>query len=43
MRLEGLVIDLDGHDALRRVVEAPVTDRAAASALGTAVAAAFAR
>ena len=34
MRLEGLVIDLDGHDALRRVVEAPVTDRAAASALG---------
>ena len=41
MRLEGLVIDLDGHDALRHVVEAPVTDRAAASALGTAVAAAL--
>ena len=39
MRLEGLVIDLDGHDAVRRVVEAPVTDRAAASALGQAVAA----
>jgi hypothetical protein len=39
MRLEGLVIDLDGRDALRHVVEAPVTDRAAASALGQAVAA----
>ena len=43
MRLEGLVIDLDGHDGVRRVVEAPVTDHAAASALGTAVAARFAR
>ena len=39
MRLEGLVIDLDGRDALRHMVEAPVTDRAAASALGQAVAA----
>jgi hydroxymethylbilane synthase len=39
MRLEGLVIGLDGHDGIRRAVEAPVSDHAAASALGKAVAA----
>ena len=39
LRLEGLVIDLDGDDGVRRVVEAPVTDHAGAVALGQAVAA----
>lgn len=39
MRLEGLVIDLDGRVGVRRMVEASVSDPASASALGTAVAA----
>lgn len=39
MRLEGLVIDLDGRVGVRRAVEAPVADHAAASALGQAAAA----
>lgn len=39
MRLEGLVIDLDGRVGVRRIVEASVSDPASASALGTAVAA----
>jgi hydroxymethylbilane synthase len=38
MRLEGLVIDLDGRVGVRRMLEAPVSDHASAIALGTAVA-----
>ena len=38
MRLEGLVVDLDGRNGVRRMVEAPVSDHATAIALGAAVA-----